>query len=83
MVGQLLFTHPEIGRCVNPLPFQVHWTHLPIALYPDDRGYIFSGSAVVDWSGSAGFGPEAMVAVFTYDGEQQEQAIAYSLDKGR
>ncbi len=23
----------------------VHWEHLPIALYPDDIGYIFSGSA--------------------------------------
>src|SRR5215213_2747896 len=23
----------------------VHWTHKPIALYPDSLGYIFSGSA--------------------------------------
>src|SRR5438477_11410669 len=26
----------------------VHWTHLPIPLYPDKIGEIWSGSAVVD-----------------------------------
>lgn len=36
----------------------VHWEHLPIALYPDSLGYIFSGSAVVDWHNSSGFGKE-------------------------
>jgi len=28
----------------------IHWKHLPIALYPDSLGYIFSGSAVRDSS---------------------------------
>ncbi len=27
----------------------LNWEHLPIALYPDEMGMIFSGSAVVDW----------------------------------
>ena len=63
----------------------VNWTHLPIALYPDDHGMIFSGSAVIDWHDTAGFGAEAMVAIFTYHaGEQgQKQGLAYSTDKGR
>lgn len=62
----------------------VHWEHLPIALYPDERGMIFSGSVVIDWNDTAGFGKEAMVAIFTYNKDRVEtQNIAYSLDCGR
>lgn len=72
-----------------------HWEHLPIALYPDSLGYIFSGSAVVDWKNTSGFGKNGqppLVAIFTYHnmaGEKagrsdfQYQGIAYSQDKGR
>ncbi|MEO1652038.1 MAG: glycoside hydrolase family 32 protein [Bacteroidota bacterium] len=73
----------------------VHWEHLPIALYPDSLGYIFSGSAVVDWENTSGFGSQEnppLVAIFTYHdpvgaekerNDFQTQAIAYSLDQGR
>lgn len=62
----------------------VHWEHLPIALYPDDLGAIFSGSAVIDWQNTAGFGAEALVAIFTHDAPVgQRQSLAYSLDRGR
>ncbi len=73
----------------------INWEHLPIALYPDDLGYIFSGSAVVDWKNTSGFGSAAsppLVAMYTYHdvvGEQagrkdfQTQGIAYSTDRGR
>ncbi|MBI1226876.1 MAG: glycoside hydrolase family 32 protein [Bacteroidetes bacterium] len=73
----------------------VHWENLPIALYPDSLGYIFSGSAVVDWKNTTGFGKDGqppLVAMFTYHympGEKagksdyQSQAIAYSTDRGR
>src|SRR5688500_9393061 len=33
----------------------VHWTHQPVALYPDSLGYIFSGSCVVDANNVTGF----------------------------
>jgi fructan beta-fructosidase len=73
----------------------VQWEHLPIALYPDSLGYIFSGSAVVDEYNTAGFqkGKEkALVAIYTYHNmeyekagrkDRESQGIAYSLDKGR
>ena len=73
----------------------VNWEHLPIALYPDSLGYIFSGSAVIDWKNTSGFGINGvppMIAIYTYhnmEGEKsgsntyQYQAIAYSNDKGR
>lgn len=73
----------------------VHWEHLPIALQPDSVGYIFSGSAVVDWSNTAGFqtgDTPPLVAIFTQhdpEGESagridfQTQGIAYSNDRGR
>lgn len=62
----------------------VNWQHLPVALFPDEHGAIFSGSAVIDWDNSAGFGKEAMVAIFTHDRKSgQCQSLAYSTDCGR
>ena len=73
----------------------VHWEHLPIALYPDTLGYIFSGSAVADINNTSGFGKDGkvpLVAIFTHHdpkGEKagtstyQNQSIAYSLDDGK
>ncbi len=73
----------------------VHWEHLPIALYPDSLGWIFSGSAVVDWKNTSGLGQDdqpPLIAIFTHHnapleraGRQdfQYQSIAYSNDRGR
>lgn len=62
----------------------LEWEDLGIALAPDDIGTIFSGSAVVDWHNTAGFGEEALVAMFTHFAEpRQMQSIAYSNDNGR
>lgn len=73
----------------------IHWENLPIALYPDTLGHIFSGSAVVDWQNSSGLGinnKPPLIAIFTHhDMEGQEagrtdyeyQSIAFSNDKGR
>ena len=65
-----------------------HWKDKGIALYPDEQGYIFSGSAVIDVNNTAGFknGTESpMVAIYTNHGTSsglQVQSLAYSNDKG-
>lgn len=61
----------------------LHWEHLPVALSPDKNGDIFSGSAVIDKNNTAGFGANAMVAIYTSNSDRQRQSIAYSMDKGR
>lgn len=61
----------------------VHWTDLPVIVRPDSLGAVFSGSAVLDAEGSAGFGDNALVAMYTSAGRLQRQSIAYSLDRGR
>lgn len=61
----------------------VSWTYLPTPLAPDTLGAIFSGSAVIDVNNTAGFGRNAMIAIYTSAGEKQTQSIAYSTDKGR
>ncbi|HPD47179.1 MAG TPA: GH32 C-terminal domain-containing protein [Anaerohalosphaeraceae bacterium] len=62
----------------------VHWTELPIAIYPRAYGdWAFSGSAVVDRANTAGFktGTEdVIVAAWTSTG--RGECIAYSNDGG-
>ena len=66
----------------------IHWEHQPIALYPDELGFIFSGSAVYDTQNSSEYGTNEnppIIAIYTShhkDGLEQ-QSIAYSNDKGR
>lgn len=63
------------------------WQELPVALAETAQDMIFSGSAVVDASGSAGFGADALVAVYTaaaaHGPAHQSQALAWSGDNGR
>ncbi|EFH81815.1 glycoside hydrolase family 32 protein [Ktedonobacter racemifer] len=64
----------------------VHWTHLPIALYPDEQGDAWSGSAVVDANNTSGFFPGGSGLAALYTGAHtvpQQQCLAYSSDRGR
>ena len=72
----------------------VHWTELGDALYPDDMGTMWSGSAVVDWENTSGFGTgeePPIVSIYTAAGGTSSrsagrpftQCLAYSNDRGR
>ncbi|RXG21915.1 glycoside hydrolase family 32 protein [Leeuwenhoekiella aequorea] len=97
----LYFQHYPDGNTWGPMHWGhatsldlVNWKEQPIALYPDSLGYIFSGSAVVDYNNDSGFAKEGkpvVVAMYTYHdpvGEKentntyQTQGIAYSQDEG-
>ena len=63
----------------------VHWEHLDPAIARDPVGHIFSGSSVIDKKNTAGFGKDAIIAIYTNSSENlgQVQCIAYSNDNGR
>ena len=73
----------------------LHWKELGDAIYPDELGTIYSGSAVVDWKNSAGFqkGDEKTIVCFYTSspqrtpswsaGRKKTQSIAYSTDNGK
>jgi len=67
----------------------MHWEEKAVALVRDDLGAVFSGSCVIDKNNTAGFGANAMVALYTAAGEtgavagKQQQALAYSTDGGK
>lgn len=60
----------------------VNWEQLPLAIEPDGLGAIFSGSSVLDPSNTAGYGSDAVVALYTSAGKSQMQSLAVSHDNG-
>jgi levanase/fructan beta-fructosidase len=66
----------------------ITWQELNVAIADDEEHAIFSGSAVVDYFNTTGFGSlenPPMVAIYTahkHDHSHQSQALAYSLDEG-
>ncbi len=63
-------------------PDLVNWTHHPAAIEPNGLGAVFSGSSAIDTENSAGFGKDAVLAMYTSAGASQIQSLAYSNDNG-
>ena len=60
----------------------ISWQHHPVVIQPNGLGAVFSGSSVVDKDNTAGFGKDAIIAIYTSAGASQIQSLAYSLDNG-
>ena len=94
-VYHLYFQHNPYGSTWGNLSWGhststdlVNWTFEGDAITPDAWGMIFSGSSVVDYGNTAGFGEGAVVAFYTSAkpspwGDVQTQSMAYSLDDGK
>ena len=62
----------------------IHWKASAPALDRDPMGHIYSGSSVIDKAGTAGFGKDAIIALYTSASDEngQIQCLAYSTDGG-
>jgi len=66
----------------------IHWEEKDVALYPDELGMVFSGSAIVDENNDSGFFPDGkgLIAFYTSYRERdplpgfQQQCMAFSSD---
>lgn len=72
----------------------VHWTEKGDALFPDEKGTMFSGSAILDWNNVSGLGKDGIAPILffytaaggtseTSKGQPFTQCLAYSLDGGK
>ena len=67
-------------------PDLLHWTEREPALYPDELGTMFSGSAVVDTDNRSGLGdgmtPPLLLFYTAFGKEASVQCLAFSIDDG-
>lgn len=80
----IYWSDPHWGHAVSS--DMVHWRNLPIALFPDDLGTIFSGTIVADLANTSGLFSSSggLVALFTHHAASGEeyQSLAFSDDDG-
>lgn len=63
----------------------INWEEKPVAIPVQNGVMAYSGSVVVDWNNSSGFGINGnppLVAIYTGASNVQDQRIAYSNDEG-
>ena len=63
----------------------IHWKEVDLALFPDDVGHMWSGTAAIDFENTGGFftdTPDKQGIVAAYSTNTQHIGIAYSTDGG-
>ncbi len=60
----------------------INWQHHPAAIEPDGLGTVFSGSCASDKDDTAGFGSDAVIALYTSAAASQVQSLAHSNNNG-
>lgn len=71
------------GHAVSP--DLVHWEEKAVAIPVQNGVVAYSGSVVVDWNNTSGFGinnKPPLVAIYTGSSNVQDQRLAYSNDEG-
>ena len=92
----LFFQHNPLGNLWGNMSWGhavstdlYNWQELPVAIACTEKSGIFSGSAVIDYENTTGFGSKEnppIVAIYTEhqnDESNQSQCLAYSVDQGR
>ena len=92
----LFFQHNPLGNLWGNMSWGhavstdlYNWQELPVAIACTEKSGIFSGSAVIDYENTTGFGSKEnppIVAIYTEhqnDESNQSQCLAYSVDEGR
>lgn len=71
-------------------PDMLHWEEQPIAMHPDERGVVYSGSGLVDWENRSGLGKDGKppllffyTAVTVGQWDTACQCLAWSNDNGK
>ncbi len=97
-VWQLYFQHNPVDLVWENMTWGhavsrdlLHWTQVEDALYPDENGTMFSGSAIANTQGMLGLPRDALLFFYTSAGSTSAwsrekpftQRLAYSTDGGR
>lgn len=99
-VYHLFYQHNPFGTAWNNMSWGhatskdlLHWEHKPVALLPDEKGAVYSGSGLLNEHGLLDLPKDALLFFYTVSGGSGDsawskgrtfhQAIAYSTDHGK
>lgn len=99
-IYHLFYQHNPFGTAWNNMSWGhavskdlLHWEHRPVALLPDEKGTVYSGSGLINEQGLLDLPKDALLFFYTVSGGSGDsawskgktfhQALAYSTDHGK